>query len=92
MVMEYGKTQGDEKERTSNQRSWVPQRDKSISYSYGKRTGDFQNSNYVKNDIQTSLNMNVGVQSMHPKEPETNYFRHVRSITVKPNGTPYTKP
>ena len=92
MVMEYGKTEADDKERTSNQRSWVPQRDKAISYSYGKGTRDFQNSNFVKNDIQTSLNMNIGVHSMHPKVPDDNYFRHVRSITLRPNGTPYTKP
>jgi hypothetical protein len=39
-----------------------------------------------KNDIQTSLNMNIGVHNIHPKNVTDNFFGHKKSsITGNPN-------
>ena len=67
MVGENKKEEGDEKEQTGVQRSWVPPRDKGLNYSMGKTFKDFKYTNIPQNDIQTSLNMNIGVHSIHPK-------------------------
>jgi hypothetical protein len=66
----------------------VPPRDKAISYSIGRTAIDFKRSNIPKNDIQTSINANVGVQNIHPKNVPDNFFRHVRQdVTIQPNNT-----
>lgn len=67
MFCENKKEVGDEKERTEIQRSWVPPRDKALSYSMGRTAEDFKKGSVPKNDIQTSLNMNIGVHNLHPK-------------------------
>lgn len=36
MFCENVKQEGDEKEKTATQRSWVPQKDKAISLSHGR--------------------------------------------------------
>lgn len=87
------KKDGDAKEKTEIQRSWVPSRDKSVSYSLGRTAEEFRKSNIPKNDIQTSLNMNIGVQNLHPKLAAENYFRHVRQdVTVAYNKTFCNRP
>ena len=87
MVGENKKEVGDEKERTDVQRSWVPPRDDpGFQKSVGKTMQDFKYSSVPKNDIQTSLNMNVGVHNIHPKDVQDNYFRHVRQdVTLNHN-------
>jgi hypothetical protein len=59
----------------------------------GKTTNDFKKANIPVNDIQTSLNMNIGVQNIHPKNVPDNYFRHVRQdVTIKQNNTLCSRP
>ena len=59
----------------------------------GKTTNDFKKANIPLNDIQTSINMNIGVQNIHPKNVPDNYFRHVRQdVTIKQNNTLCSRP
>lgn len=74
------------------QRSWVPQKDKALSFSMGRTAEEFKAAGLPRNDIQTSLNMNTGVHGLQPVGVPDNYFRHVRSITVQPNKTPADRP
>ena len=92
MFCENRKEEGDEKEKTGVQRSWVPQKDKALSFSMGRTAEEFKKMGMPRNDIQTNLNMNVGVQSLQPVGVADNYFRHVRSITVQPNKTFCNRP
>ena len=93
LVGENKKEEGDEKEKTGIQRSWVPPKDKGLDYSMGKTFQDFKYSNIPQNDIQTSLNMNVGVHNIHPKNVEDNYFKHVRQdVTLQQNTTFCNRP
>lgn len=94
MVGENKKEVGDEKERTDIQRSWVPQRDDpGFVRSSGRTAKDFKYSSVPKNDIQTSLNMNIGVHNIHPKEINDNYFRHVRQdVTIRHNQSLCPRP
>lgn len=85
--------EGDFKEKTQIQRSWVPSRDKSLSFSLGRTAEEFKNSGIPRNDIQTSLNMNIGLQNLHPKLAADNFFRHVRQdVTVAYNKTFCNRP
>jgi len=92
MFCENKREVGDAKELTGVQRSWVPQRDKAISYTMGRTGESFKNVAEVKNDVQTSLNMNEGVHHIHPKQVPDTYFKHVRSITVRENNTLCPRP
>lgn len=74
------------------QRSWVPQKDKALSYSMGRTAEEFKKQGQPKNDIQTSLNMNMGLHNLHPVGVPDNYFRHTRSITVQNNNTFCSRP
>jgi hypothetical protein len=49
------------------QRSWVPPGDPALTHAFGKTGKDFKNKNTPVNDIQTSLNMNIGIHNIHPK-------------------------
>lgn len=78
---------------TGVQRSWVPPGDPALPHSLGKTAKDFKNKNIPVNDIQTSLNMNIGIHNIHPKDVENNYFRHVRQdVTIQPNRTFCSRP
>ncbi len=46
----------------------------------------------MRNDIQTNLNINIGVHRLHPQEIPDNYFRHTRTITVSQNKNPTSRP
>lgn len=74
------------------QRSWVPPRDKALSYSLGRTAEDFKKGCKPNNDVQTSLNMNIGVQNLHPKDIGDNFFRHTRTVTVNTNTNLCTRP
>ena len=59
----------------------------------GRTANDFKKANIPVNDIQTSINMNIGVQNIHPKNVNDNYFRHVRQdVTIQPNKTFCSRP
>lgn len=92
MFCENKKEEGDQKEKTSTQRSWVPQKDKALTFSTGKTAVQFKSYGVPKNDIQTSLNMNKGVQNLQPVGVPDNFYRHVRSITVQNNNTFCNRP
>jgi hypothetical protein len=92
LFCENKKESGDEKERTGVQRSWVPSRDKALSYSMGRTGEEFKRAGDVRNDIQTNLNINMGVHKLHPHEIPENYFRHTRTITVNHNKNPTSRP
>ena len=66
----------------------MPPHDKALTYGAGKAAHDLKGPVTTQNDVQTSLNMNVGVHKMHPKEVPDGYFRHTRSITVQHNKNP----
>lgn len=85
MFCENKKESGDQKEKTGVQRSWVPQKDKALSFSMGRTAEQFKKEGLPRNDIQTSLNMNIGVHNLQPVGVPDNYFKHVRTITVQPN-------
>lgn len=71
----------------------MPPRDKAISYSMGRTANDFKKSNIPVNDIQTSLNMNIGVQNIHPKNVGDGFFRHIRQdVTINQNNTFCSRP
>lgn len=92
MFCENKKENADEKEKTGVQRSWVPSRDKALSYSMGRTAEEFKRAGEVRNDIQTNLNINIGVHKLHPQEIPENYFRHTRTITVNHNTNPTSRP
>lgn len=92
LFCEKKKEEGDEKERTGVQRSWVPSRDKALSYSMGRTAEEFKRAGEVRNDIQTNLNINVGLHRLHPQEIPENYFRHTRTITLNHNKNPTSRP
>ena len=92
MFCEYKKDEGDEKERTAIQRSWVPQRDKALSYSLGGTAQQFKKFGQTKNDIQTNLNTNIGVHNLHPSQIPDNFFKHTRTVTVQNNNTLCNRP
>ena len=75
------------KEDTCNQRSWLPYKDRSLQSSMGRTTTEFAFKQENKNDIQTNMNMSIGVHNLHPKETNIGFFRHVRQedITSRPN-------
>ena len=58
----------------------------------GRTAQEFKKEGVPVNDIQTSLNMNIGVHNLQPVGVPDNYFRHVRSITVKNNNTFCSRP
>lgn len=59
----------------------------------GKTANDFKKANIPVNDIQTSLNMNIGVQNIHPKIVNDNFFKHVRQdVTIQHNKTLCNRP
>lgn len=59
----------------------------------GKSANDFKYANIPKNDVQTSINMNIGVHNVHPKNVADNYFRHIRQdVTIKQNNTFCSRP
>lgn len=58
----------------------------------GKTAEEFKKGSIPKNDIQTSLNMNIGVHNLQPVGVPDNYFRHVRTITTQPNKTFCSRP
>lgn len=59
----------------------------------GKTSQDFKNKNTPINDIQTSLNMNVGIHNIHPRDVEDGYFKHIRqNVTMQPNQTFCSRP
>lgn len=45
----------------------MPPKDPAVTQSLGKTSQDFKNKSIPTNDIQTSLNMNIGVHNIHPK-------------------------
>lgn len=92
LFCENKKEEGDAKEATGVQRSWVPQRDKALSYSLGRTAEEFKKAGEVRNDIQTNLNINIGVHKLHPQEIPDNYFRHTRTITVNNNKNLCSRP
>jgi hypothetical protein len=71
----------------------VPPKDTGLAHSLGKTGLDFRNKNTPVNDIQTSLNMNIGIHNIHPKDVNDNYFRHIRQdVTIQPNRTFCSRP
>lgn len=89
LVGEFRKEAADEKERTPVQRSWVPPRDKSLIFGARESVQQFQMSSVPVNDIQTSLNMNTGIHTIHPKHVGDNYFGHrLSEITRNMNRSP----
>jgi hypothetical protein len=75
LIGEY-KRDEDEKEATKVQRSWVPPHDKSLIFGARETVKALKDSSIPKNDIQTSLNMNIGIHNIHPKNVPNNYFGH----------------
>lgn len=71
------------------QRSWVPPQDKSLIFGARETVRALKNSSIPKNDIQTSLNLNIGIHNIHPKNVPDNYFGHKLSeITRNRNRSP----
>ena len=71
------------------QRSWVPPKDKSLIFGARETVRALKDSSVPKNDIQTSLNMNIGIHNIHPKNVPNNYFGHKLSeITRNINRNP----
>jgi hypothetical protein len=59
----------------------------------GRTTNDFKKANIPVNDIQTSINMNIGIQNIHPKNVPDNYFKHIRQdVTINPNHSLCSRP
>jgi hypothetical protein len=59
----------------------------------GRTVNDFKKANIPTNDIQTSINMNIGVQNIHPKNVPDNFFKHVRQdVTIVQNSTFCSRP
>ncbi len=58
------------------QRSWVPPRDKSLIFGARETVREIKQSSVPKNDIQTSLNMNIGIHNIHPSDVGNGYFGH----------------
>ena len=89
LVGEFGKEAADEKERTPVQRSWVPPKDKSLIFGARESVEQFKKSSVPANDIQTSLNTNIGIHNIHPKDVGDNYFGHrLSEITRNMNRSP----
>jgi hypothetical protein len=59
----------------------------------GKTAEQFRKGSQPMNDIQTNLNINIGLQNIHPKLCPDSYFRHIRQdVTINPNKSLCPRP